>query len=136
MTSAASQPPWWRVALGFLIAPLLPALAAAAVRSDVAPDVLFCGLVTALLGAPIYFLYKRRAKPALLTTGLASGTLALLLWLFLFPPDPKLVPENVMNEAGEMVPLVLWHFYAFAFAVGASTGVVFWLIVYGWRRTA
>lgn len=42
MTEVVSQPPWWRVALGFLIAPLVPAIALALVSGPVYAAELEC----------------------------------------------------------------------------------------------
>src|SRR5262245_36854526 len=86
------QPKPWRVALGFLVAPLVPAAlwALAGVWRGLSlaayvPSVILIALygaypVAVLLGVPAYFLLRCQLRPRLITIALAGGLIAAAPW--------------------------------------------------------
>ena len=130
MTAAVSQPPWWRVALGFLIAPGIGALAGAVLLDTLLGDRSVGGLVflfrilatggylsAALLGVPLYFVARRFLRPRFLTICIAGVVVATIPFLLV-----------TLGEGAFALQILA--------PLGALVGAVFWLIVHGWRNAA
>src|SRR4051812_25559227 len=147
-------PPAWRVALAFMIAPAFAALLMAAWRPgyDALPPVqafwnsawLYAVVgaypPTILLGVPAYFALRRHVAATLRNCTLVGAALPLLSWGLL-----SVVPSGAYEEsfggraaviAGERT-LYGWQVVGQGLIVlaglGAAAGVVFKLILLGWR---
>ncbi len=148
-------PPAWRVALGFVAAPTFAALVMAAWLPgyDGLPPVqafwksLWLYAVigayppTVLLGVPAYFALRRQLPATLGNCALVGAALPLLSWGLL-----SVLPAGAGWESvGAKAVVIDGHrtFYGWQLvgrdlltfaALGAAAGLVFGLIVIGWRR--
>lgn len=150
-----SYPPAWRVVLGFIVAPASAALLMAAYLPgyDGLPPIqrfwnsawLYAVVgaypPTVLLGVPAYFALRRHIEPTLRNCMFVGAALPVLTWgLFSVLPSAA-VSESVGGRAtvinGERT-LYGWELAARDLAMlatfGAAAGLVFGLIVLGWRR--
>ena len=119
-----AQPNAWRVLLGFLLAPALPAALLSTLWSGglgLLVSLLYWAYPPAIvLGVPLYVLLRRHMQPRIWIFLLAGGFVgvavpALLgLWFLLSPHR-----EPGLNEGLFLV--------AHGFALGALGGLVFWL---------
>jgi len=145
------QPKLWRVALGFLMAPLVPAALwllpglwygtpVASFGSQVML-VTFYGPYPAivLLGVPAYLLLRRRLSPRLITVALAGGVIAAAPWAVLL----LLLPHPTDAWVGRCHTVINGHttwcgylegmkFIALVFGLGVIGGIVFWICAV-WR---
>ena len=146
-------PRLWRVALGFLVAPLAGGAAISAMAlADASPlsdafsfaalAVLYGGYPPALvLGIPAYLALRRRVRPRPATLALAGGTIAILpwLWAMYWPGLRAGVSSQVGNCVSEINGATTWcghlenaKYLALIFAAGAVGGLAFWLCA-AWR---
>ena len=145
------QPKSWRVALGFLVAPLVPAalwlLPGLASGASIASYGSFVIVVTVyaaypatlVLGLPTYFALRRRIRPRLMLILPVAGLIAAAPWpvLLLLLPKPRdawigschTVVEGTTTLCGYLEGL---KFIALVFGLGAIGGAAFWLCVV-WR---
>ena len=144
MAQPSPRPQAWRVLLGFLLAPLVPAivfsLLASGDLSAVSTAVIYGGYPPAIvLGVPAYLLLRNRLSPRVWLAMLAGGIIAALPWVAL----ALLPPAASYAEVGPCVSVIdgkrTWcelvesaKFAAIVFALGALGGVVFWLCA-AWR---
>jgi hypothetical protein len=144
MSHPSSRPKAWRVLLGFLLAPLMPAilfsLIASGDLSTVSAALIFGGYPPAIvLGVPAYLLLRNRLSPHFWLAMLAGGIIAALPWVAL----ALLPPAASYAEVGQCVSVIdgkhtwcgFWESAKFAsivFALGALGGLVFWLCAV-WR---
>ena len=136
----------WRVALGFVVAPLAPsALAAVSTLADGGPNggygqwlALFALVggypATLVFGIPAYFVLSRFLRPRLIYVVLAGGVVAaapfVLVMLFGGVADYASVGEHVTAQRGvrtfwgwiEMLKAV-----GLAFGLGLVGGLAFWM---------
>ncbi len=142
--------PLWRLILGFLIAPLVAALAIAIIqpaydgldsysdriyRTTIAFAV-FGGYPWALLfGIPAYFALRNRARASVLNCALVGAVIASFPWFvlgLLFRPDYAESDSRVTVLNGSRT-LAGWFEFgeliAFVAVSGAFAGAVFWLVV-------
>lgn len=110
------QPQWWRIALAFVIAPLVPsAMAAATTLFDGLPNgsypqwvalfVLFGGYpATLVFGLPAFLILRSRLQPRFLYVTFAGGLVAAIPWLLLVlfgsNPDMAMIGEHVTVRDG------------------------------------
>ena len=90
--SVATSPPWWRLCLGLLLAPVLPALLFAGwiSRSGQSEETLFDRFMTVsvlgvyptvlVCGVPALLVLRNRVRPTLPAAALAGGFVASLPW--------------------------------------------------------
>jgi hypothetical protein len=149
------QPRPARLALGFLLAPLVPAFVWAFSpfwfsfdRVNVAGAASFLVWIAivayataAVDGIPVYVLLRRRLRPRLATVAAAAGLIAIVPWLALYfasLPSPAAyarvgdcvtVVDGARTWCGYVEDLKL---FAFVFILGALGGVTFWLCAV-WR---
>jgi len=128
-------PPWWRLSLAFLIAPILPALlfaewvwresASTATLFDrfmlvslfgAYPPVIICGI-------PLVIVFRKRVKPALPAIVLAGGLIASLPWWIIAIVGDSGIIDSILETA---LP---------AFVLGLLGGAIFFLVgVAGYRE--
>jgi hypothetical protein len=135
----------WRLVLGFLFAPFVPAVVFSIMQwgglGGILPVLIYGAYPAAIvLGIPAYFLLRHWVGPRLVTIMLVGGVIAALPWLMLF-----LLPQSgsVRSEINDCVTridgYVTWcgmvdafKLAAEIFSYGALGGLVFWLCVV-WR---
>ena len=143
------QPRPARLALGFVLAPLVPAFVwafspfilgteQAGIASSINFFVTVCIFAygaAALIGIPAYLLLRRLLRPRLATLMAAGGLVAIVPWLIIAPPFAKgparyaavgdcvTVIDGVRTWCGLFLDLRL---LAFVFALGALGGLMFW----------
>lgn len=136
MRAAASQPPWWRVALGFLIAPAVPSVTLAVIYAY--PELEFEGIygrfiLTAaegfyppamILGIPAYCALGTPLPRQLFKVCALAALIVTLPWARML----------VAREFGDTAD-TLW-LCGELMGSGVLGGAIFWLIVYGWRTPA
>ncbi|MFN7619357.1 MAG: hypothetical protein ACK5RN_04410 [bacterium] len=152
------RPPFWRLALAFIVVPGAAALAMAIQQPLYAglPDfwdrVFRTALINAVVGAypaalvlgvPAYLLFKKRLRPTVLNCAAVGAVIAALPWLLLgllSSPDYAYSNGHVTHQNGH---ITLWGLFDLAVftgwigLLGAGAGVLFWLItVPGAPRTA
>jgi hypothetical protein len=142
------KPPVWRVALGFLLAPLVAALAFSLIEDGslnlVVLAVLFGGYPAAIvLGVPAYLLLHNYMQPRFWVLMLAGGIIAVLPWMGL-----ELLNSEASSQLGDCQRringrmtwcgfLINLRFWGYIFLYGAFGGLVFWLCVaFGLRPKA
>jgi len=145
------QPKSWRVAVGFLVAPLVPAalwlLPGLAFGASIAGYSSFVIVVTVyaaypaviLLGVPIFFALRRRIRPRLMPILFVGGLIAAAPWsvLLLLLPNPQdawiggchTVVDAKTTLCGYAEGL---KFIGLVFGLGAIGGAAFWICVV-WR---
>jgi hypothetical protein len=148
MDSAALLPPTWRIVAGFLVAPLVAALAMAFVeplfnglpfservyRTTIVYCVFGAYPSTVILGLPAFFLLRRRVRASPINCALAGACVAALPWLVLWlvsTPDYSFDGGHVAVANGhttgwgwiELVEMLL-EMPAF----GGLAGAAFWLV--------
>ena len=127
-------PRFWRLAIGFLLAPLVPAVVwGLFVSGQRFPqtDIDFIGIAavyfgypaTLVLGVPAYLLLRRRVRPTLPTVVLVGGLVAATPWLVLM-----LLNENAAQATWRGF-LEHLKFLFFVFGLGAVGGLTFWIAV-------
>lgn len=140
------QPKPWRVAFGFLMAPLVPA------ALWLLPGFWHGTLITSfgsqlilvttygpypavvLLGVPAYFLLRRRLRPRLLTLASAGGIIAVAPWAAMLPmlsnPSDGWI-GSCHTVIGGQATLCGYlegvKFMALVFGLGTIGGIVFWI---------
>lgn len=136
-----------RLALAFVVAPLVPALIIStstlfdgtdngSFLDTVALFVVFGGYPAALVfGLPTLLIMKRWLRPRLIWVVLAGGFVAAAPWalatLFVSQPDSASIGSNVTVANGQRT---LWgwieaaKFLGMVFALGAVGGLAFWLV--------
>lgn len=132
---AIPAPPWWRLALAFLIAPILPALLFAEWewRGSQSTATLFDRfMLVSILGAypaailcgiPALVILRKRVKPTLLAIALAGGLVASLPW-WIF----------AILSGSDMIDAILETALP-AFVLGLLGGVIFFIVgVAGFRN--
>jgi hypothetical protein len=148
-------PPAWRVALGFIIAPAFAALLMAAWLpgyDGLPPAQAFWNSAwlyaaigayppAILLGVPAYFALRRRVAPTLTNCTLAGAAIPILSWGLLTVLPPSAGWESVGGKAVVIDggrTLYGWQLVGRDLAtlatLGAAAGLVFGLVVLGWRR--
>jgi hypothetical protein len=138
------QPKAWRIILGFVLSPLIPAVFL------VAPTFPALGLVmlyvyppTILLGVPTYFLLRHRVRPRIWILMLAGGIIAAAPWaaylLYVEGPTNGSIGtlfsdcQNVIDHKTTWCGLnSTLEFFAMLFELGAAGGLIFWLCLV-WR---
>ena len=149
------RPKLWRLVLGFLLAPLVPAAAWAFALSGLSFDwtsimgaaafLYFVAVpayaTAALIGVPVYLLLRRRLRPRLATVAALGGLIALAPWLVLYLVSGPLpvdyarigscitVVDGVRTWCGYLEYVKL---FGFLFLLGALGGLTFWLAAI-WR---
>jgi hypothetical protein len=145
------QPKPWRVALGFLVAPLVPAalwllpgLLYGATAASYGSFVILIAVYAAypptlLLGLPTYFVLRRWIRPRFMTILLVAGLIAAVPWsaLLLMLPNPQdawtgachTVVDGRTTWCGYLEGM---KFIGLVFGLGAIAGAVFWTCVV-WR---
>ena len=137
------QPPAWRLLLGLVLAPLLPAVLFSLIESGDLGSVwlaaVFGGYPAAIvLGIPAYLLLRNRVEPRVGTLMLVGGLIAMAPWLLL-----SLVSGADQAAVGNCVTVIdgrrTWCGYlsmidmlARIFAYGAIGGLAFWICAV-WR---
>jgi hypothetical protein len=135
------RPNPWRVALGFLLAPVFAA-GLFAVLAD-GPDFglflvsLFYGAIpaTILIGIPAYFVLRNRVRPRLITLAAGGGVVAIVPWVIIL-----MLSVGDHAEVGDCVAVVngrtTWcgyldnlKFLGMIFGLGVFGGIVFWSCV-------
>jgi hypothetical protein len=150
-TANSPQPKPWRLALGFLVAPLVPAAlwlmpglwhgtSITSFGSQVMLVVIYGPYpATVLLGLPAYFMLRRRLSPRLITVALAGGLIAAAPWSMLMPLLPN--PSDAWIESCHTVIAghTTWcgylegmKFVALVFGLGVIGGLAFWVCAI-WR---
>ena len=158
-SEAPAVPKLWRLALGFLLAPLVPAallpgilygepLAIVEGGYIVVAGLFFAYPPALLLGVPAYLLLRRRVRPSAVAVAIVGGLVAALPWLALgllrlvsSNPDPAWVGNCQTVLDGERT----WCGYleilkgtaqvtALGFGLGLIGGLTFWFCVY-WRSS-
>ena len=144
MSNPRPRPKVWRLLLGFLLAPLAPAVLLSLIESgnlSIVPVTLMYGGYppAILLGVPAYFLLRNHLQPHFWLAMLAGGIVAALPWvaLALLPPAASYaeIGQCVSVMDGKHTWCGLWESARFAsmvFALGALGGLVFWLCAI-WR---
>jgi hypothetical protein len=133
----------WRVLLGFMLAPLVPALALSLIHFGgvhAIPLVLIYDALpaTIIFGIPFFVLLYRRVQPRIVTIVVMGGIVAVLprLWPMLAPAASHAqIDDCVTIENGRTTWCgLLWNmkFLSIVFAYGAFGGLVFWFCVV-WR---
>jgi hypothetical protein len=152
---AREYPPAWRVGLGFILAPASAALLMAAYLPafDGLPPVqrfwntawLYAMIgaypPTILLGLPAYFALRRHVEPRLRNCMLVGATLPIFPW-GLFSVLPSVAESESVGGRATVIgghrTLYGWELVGrdlvMLTAFGAVAGLVFGLIVVGWRR--
>jgi hypothetical protein len=145
------QPKLWRVALGFLMAPLAPAALwllpglwhgtpLASLRSLVMLVAMVGGYpAVVLLGVPAYFLLRRRLRPRLITVALAGGLIAAAPWAAWLPllPNPSDAWDSRCHRVIDGHTTLCGYvedmqFIALVFGLGVIGGIAFWICAI-WR---
>jgi len=145
------RPKLWRVAFGFVAAPLVPAalwmlpeLWNGAPLASYGSFVMLVAIygaypATILLGVPAYFVLRRRMRPLLVSLLLAGGLIAAAPWpaLMLLLPNPQDAWIGGCHTVvdGKTTWCGYWEgvkFIGWIFALGATGGVAFWICVV-WR---
>lgn len=143
------RPPFWRLALAFIVVPGAAALAMA-IQSPLyagLPDfwdrVFRTALMNAVFGAypaalvlgvPAYFLFRKRLRPTVINCAAVGAVTAALPWLLLgllSSPDYAYSNGHVTHQNGHMTLLGLIDLFVFTGWIGlfgAGAGVLFWLI--------
>jgi len=129
---------WWRVALAFLFAPVVPAALFVLVASpsglqEALTDLRFWQFVlliavvagyppSLLIGLPLYFALKRRAQADWWLAALAGGACAAIPWVYL------LVWGGLFDGLAleKLVPFIA--FSSIVFGLGLIGGFSFWII--------
>ena len=147
LSGFGTQPKIWRIALAFLIAPLVPAaVAPIATIFDGLPNGSYLRTValfalfgaypaTIIFGVPALLILRRRLKPRFVYVALAGGFVAAAPWLLLvlFGPNPDAASTGtqVTVQAGHKT---LWgwiedlRMVGGIFLLGLIGGVAFWLV--------
>jgi hypothetical protein len=150
-TANSPQPKPWRLALGFLVAPLVPAALwlmpglwhgtpITSFGSQVMLVVIYGPYpATALLGLPAYLMLRRRLSPRFITVALAGGLIAAAPWsvLMLLLPKPSdawigschTVIDGQTTWCGYLEGI---KFIGLVFGLGAIGGIAFWICAI-WR---
>lgn len=143
------RPPFWRLALAFMIVPGAAAFAMAVQQPLYAglPDfwdrVVRTALINAVVGAypaalvlgvPAYLLLRRRLRPTVLNCAAVGAVIAAIPWLLLgllLSPDYAYSSGHVTHQNGQ---ITLWGLFDLSVftgwigLLGAGAGVLFWLI--------
>ena len=149
MEQCIIRPPFWRLALAFIVVPGASALAMAIQQPFYAglPDfwdrVFRTALINAVVGAypaalalgvPAYLLLRKRLRPTVLNCAAVGAMIAALPWLLLgllFSPDHAYSNGHVAHQNGH---ITLWGLFDLSVVtgwiglLGAGSGVLFWLI--------
>ena len=142
-------PPWWRILLGFLVAPAAALLAATLQPAyDGLPSfferiwrtAIFYGIFGAFppaiaLGLPAFFLLRRRVAPTVINCGLAGAVIAALPWIVV-----TLLPQAADEASiGGQQTIADGHLTAYGWLMqgqlvgmialfGLAGGIIFWTI--------
>lgn len=143
MTEVVSQPPWWRVALGFLIAPLVVLPITVPVLPEYFWDAVLATLgwsyaITGLLCLPAYLFLKRSRRLCVWRTALGGGVIyaAPVIALNVLAVLEGVVLTGTLKRDGDYTDFYISiALIMYALVAGIIGGAIFWLIVYGWRRT-
>jgi hypothetical protein len=141
------EPNVWRILLGFVLAPLVAALAFSLIHLDVhlgELDAILLVLIygalpaTIIFGIPVFVLLYRSVQPHIVTIAVIGGVVAVLPWLLLMQ-----VPGAEHAELGDCVTIengrTTWcgflsnmKLLSVIFIYGAFGGLVFWFCAV-WR---
>ncbi len=148
MAEELEKPPIWRVALGFLLAPLIAAFAFSLIEDHslavVVPAALYGGYPAAIvLGIPAYVLLRGAMQPRFWVLMIMGGVIAVLPWIALALSNTagssqvgncQSTIDGRMTWCGFVGNLWLW---GQIFCFGAFGGLVFWFCVaFGLRPNA
>jgi hypothetical protein len=131
------KPPIWRVALGFLLAPLIAALAFSLFEDHslnvVVPAAMYGGYPAAIvLGIPAYVLLHGTMQPRFWVLMIVGGVIAVLPWMALALTNTEgssqvgncqSTIDGRMTWCGFLGNLWLW---GYIFCFGALGGLAFW----------
>ena len=129
---------WWRVVLAFLLAPVVPAALVVLAISpaglqDELTDLRFWQFVSLivmvagyppslLIGLPLYFALKRRARADWWIATFAGGACAAIPWVYL------LVWGGLFDGLASERPVPFIGFSSIVFGLGLIGGFSFWVI--------
>lgn len=131
------SPPWWRIAIALLVAPLIASVAYAVYRpayeglADMSeriirtiPLVAFIGAYppTFILGVPMLFYFRGRVRPSLANCATVGGVVATIPWICLVA---FYGPEQVSRLWG-LLQVLKWLAETAIF--GFAAGGLFWLL--------
>lgn len=143
------RPPFWRLALAFIVVPGAAALLMAILQplyaglSSYWDRVFGTALVYAVVGAypaaivlgvPAYLLVRNRLRPTIINCAMVGAIVASLPWLVLAlisSPDYASYGDSVTYENGRITVAGLFHLFIEMGQIcifGAGAGVLFWLI--------
>lgn len=151
-------PPWWRLILGFAIAPLIASTTLACIISlyaglpnfltRVAQIAWICALfggypATIVFGVPAYLVLRRRVAPSVINCSLVGAIIAATPWIILvmrskathaYSNNHFTVQDSVITWWGLLDFIIL---IAELSVLGAFTGTIFWIIIaYGLKKCA
>ena len=151
-----SVPPWWRVLLGFLVAPAAAALLAATLQPgyDGLPNffervwrtAVFYGVFGAFptamfIGLPAFFLLRHRLAPTAINCALVGAIIAALPWtvITLLPQaaDEASIGGRLTIIDGQLTAygwLMQGKFVGAIALFGFAGGVIFWVVVAAARK--
>ena len=143
------RPPFWRLALAFIVVPGAAALVMAlqqplyaglpdfwerVFRTAVINAVVGAYPAALVLGVPAYLLFRKRLRPTALNCAAVGGVIAALPWLLLgllSSPDYAYGNGHITHQDGRITLWGLFDLFVFTGWIGlfgAGAGVLFWLI--------